>query len=622
MRSLSKMTMLATLVLSIALVLAAVPATAGDTILSNNSGPENAVFYIEGEPSLVINGFDLTPLGLPLPVAMDIVSIAVNQPVPGGAVELVVYQDGNGGSPIDATLVYRQPVALEQAGINQITLNEPAIITEPVVWVGFYLPVDFRFYADQSGSSVLTYWAWTPGGAFELESLANAAVLGPGDGSDPVGIAMNGVARISAELRTAESDEVLAGVPIGQQLQATEPQNTSIMRPYDNCESLLYDPEDIAISAESSFTIDCFIVGEFDAPTYVINPDDQRLNLQRGGALFKLDARIPQKQHAPGAVNWLPVPVTHCLRVPEGDLETAVLGEAHFVPEKWIILPSVRFGDMVCAEVTVSNYIAYFTPRSEESPPNVNLVVGWARVDPHPLICGLDTSIQVPIANTGQSWFKTNSGYVTVAARIIHVSSGTILAERSIRVNTDQFGPGARPVIEMGPVQVETFVDELQRIEVFADYDNEIQEINEADNIWTSDFVLKYPDGQNMCATELQCLAKNSRGRPDIKVDGPAGIPLTESKSASCPSAMWMYEAGFHRVAGEVYRLGPERYGLQYNIRILRRHRQTNDPLPCCAHRRTAGDGCEWTLGLDRLRRIGCRDPLGSLIYGRRSRRN
>ncbi len=557
MRSFSKMTMLATVVLSFALVLAVGPAAAGDTILSNNSGPENEVFYIEGEPSLVINGFDLTPLGLALPVALDVVSISVNQPVPGSPVELVVYQDGNGGSPIDATLVYRQTLAMEQSGVNRITLDEPAIITEPVVWVGFYLPVNFRFYADQSGSSVLTYWAWTPGATFDLASLGNAAVLGPGDGTDPVGIAMEGVARISAELRTADSEEVLARAPVGRQLRPATAQDTSIMRPYDACESLLYDPEDIEISAESSFTLDCFIVTEFDAPAYVVNPDDTRLDLQRGGALYKLDARIPAEQHAPGAVNWLPVPVTHCLRVPEGDLETAVLGEAHFVPEKWIILPSVRFGDMVCAEVTVSNYIAYFTPRTEESPPNVNLVVGWTQIDPHPLVCGLNTSIQAPIANTGQSWFKTDSGYVTVAARVIHVASGTILQERSIRVNTDQFGPGTRPVIELGPVQIETFVDELQRIEVFADYDNEIQEINEADNTWTTDYVLKYPDGFEKCATELTCLGGRIRDA-DIRIADNNRLEIGFLSFCKVDIMKVVSTAGESRTAGPPYRLGPE----------------------------------------------------------------
>ena len=157
------------------------PALAGDTLLSNNSGMQSAVFYIEGESSAVINGFDLTPLGVQLPVALDAVRISVAKPVPGVNSEMLVYVDGNGGSPIDARLVHSQPVML-QGGLNRVQLRQAAIIEEPVVWVGFRMPVGLEFHADISGASVLTYWAWTPGGDFDLNSLANAAVLGPGDG--------------------------------------------------------------------------------------------------------------------------------------------------------------------------------------------------------------------------------------------------------------------------------------------------------------------------------------------------------------------------------------------------------------------------------------------------------
>ena len=44
-------------------------------------------------------------LGLGLPATIDKVSIAVDTPVPGAAVTVVVYQDANGGSPVDATLI-------------------------------------------------------------------------------------------------------------------------------------------------------------------------------------------------------------------------------------------------------------------------------------------------------------------------------------------------------------------------------------------------------------------------------------------------------------------------------------------------------------------------------------
>ena len=120
MRSLLNLSLLRIVVFACAFALVAFPAAAGDTILSHNTGVENAVFFIEDEASLVINGFDLTPLGLELPIALDTVSISVNTPVPGSNIDLVVYQDGNGGSPADATLVYRQQVTLEQTGINRI----------------------------------------------------------------------------------------------------------------------------------------------------------------------------------------------------------------------------------------------------------------------------------------------------------------------------------------------------------------------------------------------------------------------------------------------------------------------------------------------------------------------
>ena len=295
-------------ILAFVLVMAVYPVAAGDTILSNNSGVENENFYIEGEPSLVINGFDLTPLGLNLPVALDAVSISVNTPAPGSGIDLVVYQDGNGGSPVDATLVYRQPVALARSGINRITIDPPVIITEPVVWVGFYLPVGFHFNADQSGSSVLTYWAWTPGGTFDLNALSSAAVLGPGDGTEPVNISMNGVARITAELRTPEYEETIAGLPLGQQIVDNTPQDTSILRLYPQCDALLYDPEDIAVTASNSFSLECIVADEIDAPTAISQPPNQELDLQRAGQLYKLREQIPESLRKAGAYNTLPEP--------------------------------------------------------------------------------------------------------------------------------------------------------------------------------------------------------------------------------------------------------------------------------------------------------------------------
>ena len=485
--------------LALFLVLASQRATAGDTIISNNSGAENQVFVIEGEASLVINGFDLSPLGLNLPTALDAVTIFVDRAVPGVAVDLVIYQDANGGSPLDATLIHRQQVAINAAGANRILLEQAAIVSEPVVWVGFYLPVGFRFNADTSGSSVLTYWAWTPGGAFDVNALSSAQVLGPGDGSEPVGIDMGGIARITAELRTPFFEETENTVLVGKQFVDDSDQDTSILDSYPYCGDLLYDPEDIDISGEGAFRIECGVNREFDAPTSVVQPSGVLLDVQRAGHLYKLVAIIPEELHVEGAIGTLPVPVTHCMRVEPGDLEQAIIAESRDIPERWYVLPSVRFGELVCVEVTHASYLSYFLPRSDDSPQNVNLVLGWSRIDPHPLECGLLTGFEVPVVNTGNSWFDTPSSDVKVVVENIHVQTGNVTDAREIKVPTSQLGPGNRNVLEIGPMIVDSHVLELHRIQIRLDYDEKVEETNEFDNIWFSEYVLDWAGGSQRC---------------------------------------------------------------------------------------------------------------------------
>ncbi len=512
-----------TAILLLVFALSALPAAAGDIVLSNNSGNENAVFFVEGEASLVINGFDLTPLSMHLPTALDAVTISVSAPVPGGGAELVVYEDPNGGSPVDAVLVHRQQVALGQSGPNRVALSQPVIITEPVIWVGFYLPVGFRFNADQSGSSVLTYWAWTPGGAFDLNSLGSAAVLGPGDGSAPVGIQMDGIARISAELRTPQYDEMEATLPLDQQIVANIQQDTSVLEIYDGCGTLLYDPADTNTSLANTFSLSCRVAYEVEAPTVVANPQNQLLDMQRAGHLYKISTLLSEDQLEPGATSQLPVRTTHCMRIQPGDLEVAVIGETRESQqwgERWHILPSVRFGDIVCAEVSVANYLSYFLPRTPESPPNVNLTLGWTRVHPHPLVCGLPARLQVPLINTGQSWFETPTGHVKLTVQDFHVKSGIPTMTYIMQINTETLGPGNHHLVEMGPVRVALFFDELHRLEVRVDDDNVIAETNEDDNIWFTEYILstyrdslKCPTAEELAKIEEKASTRHWSGR-------------------------------------------------------------------------------------------------------------
>ncbi len=485
--------------LALMLVLASQPAIAGDTIISNNSGAEDQVFVIEGEPSVVINGFDLAPLGIDFPTALDAVTIYVNRAVPGVAMDLLVYQDANGGSPVDATLIHRQQVSINSTGANRIILEQAAIVTEPVVWVGFYLPIGFSFYADTSGPSVLTYWAWKPGGTFDVNLLSNAGILGPGNGSEPVGIDMGGIARITAELRTPFMEERDNTVLVGKQFVDDSDQDTSILETYPYCGDLYFDPEDINISADGLFSIECGVNREFEAPTSIVQPSGEMLDVQRAGHLYKLVARIPEELHAPGAVGDLPVPVTHCMRIQSGDLEAAIIAEARDIPERWNVLPSVRFGDLVCVEVTHASYLSYFLPRSEDSPQNVNLVLGWSRIHPHPLECGLLTGFEIPVVNTGQSWFDTPSSDVKVIVENIHVRTNSVTEAIELKVPTSQLGPGNRSVLAIGPLIVDSFVHELHRIQIRIDFDEKVEETNEFDNVWISEYVLQWAGGSERC---------------------------------------------------------------------------------------------------------------------------
>ena len=69
---------------------AALPVNAGERTLSVNGNDQNAVWFITGEASLVMNGFDLNASGIVLPAVIDRVSIAVDTPTPGVPIDVVI----------------------------------------------------------------------------------------------------------------------------------------------------------------------------------------------------------------------------------------------------------------------------------------------------------------------------------------------------------------------------------------------------------------------------------------------------------------------------------------------------------------------------------------------------
>jgi hypothetical protein len=344
-------------------LLATLPAGAGDFVLSNNAGTGTSTWFISGEPSLVMNGFDLNARGIQLPTQIDRVSIDVEQAVPGSAVTLVIYQDANGGSPVDASIVYQQGVSITGPGVFTATLTSPVTITQPVVWIGFYLPVNFRFRADTSGTSVLTYWAWQPGSTFNLTSLNTAGVLGPADGSAPVSINMGGVAKITAELitggtaptatvtpgGTGTTSPVGTGTPI-RQVIGPSGVDLSPLVPYDFCLTVLRDTADILVTYRNNVRFFCRVVDSRLSPPA---PN----GYTRAGVLYDIFVFGVES-----GVTRLPYAVTHCIRPDGNDLDRAVMGLAFGAPRQWRILPTVRFGDIVCAELRWAGNISYFLP--------------------------------------------------------------------------------------------------------------------------------------------------------------------------------------------------------------------------------------------------------------------
>lgn len=328
------------------LMLTALPISAQEQTLSLNGNSQNAVWFISGEASLVMNGFDLNAAGIALPATISAVSISVETPTPGTAVDVVIFQDANGGSPVDAALAGQTQVDITQAGVFTVNFPTPVTVSQPAVWVGFYLPVNFEFLADTSGSSVLTYWAWTPNGRFDVTNLASAQVLGPSDGSAPVNIDMGGKARISLEIAAAGE-----GVNAVAQTIGAADVSMSVLQTFAECQALQWDTADEYVSYRDNLNVHCREVSsQYVAPA----PE----GYTRRGVAY--DMQFYQQS---GIVSGrLPIAVTHCIRPAAGDLDRALVGNAYGFPRTWRILPTQRYGDVVCAEIRRGGNLAYFVP--------------------------------------------------------------------------------------------------------------------------------------------------------------------------------------------------------------------------------------------------------------------
>ncbi len=347
-----------TLITLSALVLLTLPAHAQNNSvrLDINRGVTNEIWKIEDEPTLVINGFDLTPTPLRLPIAIESVTIDITAPVPGNIATAVVYADANGGSPDDAELVGAGQFSIREAGVYVAQFERPIIVDAPVAWVGFYLPVGIEFRADTQGSSVLTYWAWAPGNTFNLAQLSSAPVLGPSDGSDPVNLDIGGVARITAFARSA--NDLIPQEELNSQRDVVEnpEQATSFLTNYNGCVGLFVDTGDIDVSWRSTIDSTCREVEAWRSP----DPPAGYDRFGRDG-FFVYDITFFDDSGEVVDGN-IPIAVTHCFAADLNKLDDAVIGVAYGAPRRWDLLQTEVIGNLLCAEVNRGGNLAYFTP--------------------------------------------------------------------------------------------------------------------------------------------------------------------------------------------------------------------------------------------------------------------
>ncbi len=345
--------------LILVLTLAALTVQAGERTVSIN-GDGNAVWFVSGEASLVMNGFDLASFGVANPAFIDRVSIGVDTPVSDSPTEVVIYEDANGGSPVDARLVGRTSVVIAQSGVFTAVFPTPVQVTQRAVWVGFYLPVNFRFVADTSGSSVLTYWAWTPGGTFDLNNLASAAVFGPSDGSAPVNIQLNGKARISFEVSSSAAGAALTPLPGTVVVPTNVPAgpfggDLSVMVAFPTCQTLLYDSADERITWRDRINLHCNPGNPIHVP-----PAPQGYNNR--GLTYDVFIFDDTSNLLAGRLQY---PITYCLRPDPADLNTAVIGVAWGAPRTWRVQPTQRFGDLICADLRRAGTVGYLVPNGQ-----------------------------------------------------------------------------------------------------------------------------------------------------------------------------------------------------------------------------------------------------------------
>ncbi|MCE2471227.1 MAG: hypothetical protein J4G18_04880, partial [Anaerolineae bacterium] len=109
---------------------------------------------------------------------------------------------------------------------------------------------------------------------------------------------------------------------------------------------------------------------------------------------------------------------------------------------------------------------------------------------------------------------------------------------------------------ELGPFVVDTYIDDLHRLQVTVDFDNEVDEINEVDNVWFTEYVLTLPPGYDKCEPPpLTGGWKNCTYQFDHRYEG-SDLELTEAienleEAVFFPSRL--YNSDDYKVESEVF---------------------------------------------------------------------
>jgi hypothetical protein len=169
---------------------------------------------------------------------------------------------------------------------------------------------------------------------------------------------LNGIARITAEISSAAAG-VPTTVPVttavaGNGQIASDPStDLSPLRVYPPaCDTLFWDTDDAGISYNGRIEPRCTAIWPGYAPAAPMGYT--RLQLYYDITFYDNKGHVISDP--------LKIPVTHCIQANPADIDRAIVGLASGSPRTFKILPTLRVGNLVCAEIDHSGGVSYFVP--------------------------------------------------------------------------------------------------------------------------------------------------------------------------------------------------------------------------------------------------------------------